>query len=131
MNSVTSNCYPLGLLNIKKYGTILTTDWKTWKTWKMKVVMEKSRNMDNLPKVMEFYDQSWNLTNFTNKLYQICTFFATTKKISIPVASPHFVSFSAKCCAYKIKMRDGHGQSRRGKVREKSWENILSSLLEP
>ena len=35
-------------------------------------VMEKSWNMTNLPKVMEFYFQSWNFTNFAPKMYQIC-----------------------------------------------------------
>ena len=39
-----------------------------WKTWKMKIVMEKSWNMNNWPKVMEFCHQSWNCT----KLYHIC-----------------------------------------------------------
>ena len=38
------------------------------KTWKMKIVMEKSWNMKNLPKVMEFCDQSWNFTNFVPKM---------------------------------------------------------------
>ena len=41
---------------------------------KMKMVMEKSLNMKNLPKVMEFCDQSWNSTNFAPKFYQICIF---------------------------------------------------------
>ena len=32
-----------------------------WKTWKMKVVMEKSWNMNNWPKVMGF----WDFNNFS------------------------------------------------------------------
>ena len=41
---------------------------RDWKTWKMKVVMEKSWNMKNWPKVIEFCDQSWNFTNFAPEL---------------------------------------------------------------
>ena len=78
------------------------------------MVMEKSWNIKNWPKVMEFCDQSWNFTDFVPELYQICTFFATTKKLSIHVESPHFPMFSTKCCKYKIKKRDGHGKSRNG-----------------
>ena len=48
---------------------------RDWKTWKMKMVMEKSWNMKNWPKVMEFCLQSWNFTNFAPKMYQICVFF--------------------------------------------------------
>ena len=40
---------------------------RDWNTWKMKVVMQKSWNMKNWPKVMEFCDQSWNFTNFKIK----------------------------------------------------------------
>ena len=40
-----------------------------WKIWKVKMVMEKSWNMKNWPKVMEFCDQSWNFTNFAPELY--------------------------------------------------------------
>ena len=41
-------------------------------------------------------------------------FFPTTKKLSVDVESPHFLTFSAKCCECKIGKRDGHGQSRNG-----------------
>ena len=37
---------------------------RDWRTWKMKVVKEKSWNMQNWPKVMEFCDKLWNFTNF-------------------------------------------------------------------
>ena len=67
--------------------------------------------MNNWPKVLEFCDQSWNFTNFAPKLYQICTFFATTKKSRFYVESWHFLTFSAK---YKIEKRDRHGKSRIG-----------------
>ena len=41
---------------------------REWKTWKMKIVMEKSWNIENKPKVMEFCNQSWNFTNFAPEL---------------------------------------------------------------
>ena len=83
------------------------------------MVMEKSWNMKNWPKVMEFCDQSWNFTNFAPELYQICNSFVTTKKLSSDLESPHFPMFSRKCCECK---------SGREMVMEKSWKNILSSL---
>ena len=43
-----------------------------WKSWKMKMDMEKSWNMRNWQKVMEFSDQSWNFTNFAFE-FLICT----------------------------------------------------------
>ena len=97
-----------------------------WKTWKMKMVLEKSWNMTNWPKVMEFCDQSWNFTNFAPKLYQICSFFVTSKKLSSVLESAHFLTFSAKCKC-KIRKRDGHEKSRNGhgKVMGKY---LLSSL---
>ena len=98
------------------------------------MVMEKSWNMKNWPKVMEFYEQSWKFTNLAPKLYLISkVFFAATKKLCIDVESPHFLTFSAKCHEGKIENRDGHGKLRNdhGKVMEKSWKNMLSSLWEP
>ena len=74
-----------------------------WKTWKMKMVMEKSWNMKNWPKIMEFCAQSWNVTNFARKLCQICIFLATTKKLSSDLESPHF----HEC---KIGKKYGHGK---------------------
>ena len=41
----------------------------------MKMVMEKSWNMQNWPKVVDFI-----FTNFAPELYEICLFFATTEK---------------------------------------------------
>ena len=78
------------------------------------MVMEKLWNMKNRPKVMEFYYQLWNFTNFAPKMYQICIFCATTKKLSIDLESSHFLTFSAKRCECKIGKRDGHGLSRNG-----------------
>ena len=72
---------------------------------------------------MEFCDQSWNLINFAPQLDQICTFFATTKKLSIDIKSPHFPTFSAKCRQYKIEKRI--------ESMEKSWKDIFLSLWEP
>ena len=45
---------------------------------------------------MTFWDQSWNFSNVAPELHQICTFFATIKKLSIVLESPHFPTFSAK-----------------------------------
>ena len=77
------------------------------------MVMEKSWNMKNWPEV-EFCDQSWNLSNVAPELHQMCTFIATTKKLSINLESPHFPTFTAKCYKCKIEKRDGHGKSRNG-----------------
>ena len=41
-------------------------------------------------------------------------FLVTTKKISSDLESPHFLTFSAKRCEFKIGDRDGHGKSRNG-----------------
>ena len=86
--------------------------------------MEKSWNMQNLPKVMEFCYQSWNFTNFAPEMYVICKKFATTEQLSICVESLHFPVFSVKC--RKIEQKNGHGKLRNG--HGKSWKNILSSL---
>ena len=81
------------------------------------MVMEKSWNMKICPKVMEFCYQSSNFvishqifTNFAPELHQICTFFATTKKLSINVESLHFQTISAKHRKCKIEKRDSHGK---------------------
>ena len=85
--------------------------------------------MNNWPKIKKNCDQSWNSTYFAPKLYYICTFFATTKKININVESLYFPTFSAKCHMYKVETRDGHGKLRNGpgklieKLRKKHlWE---------
>ena len=49
------------------------------------MVNEKSWNMKNWPKVMEFCYQSRKCNNFAPKMYQICILFAVTKKLSIDV----------------------------------------------
>ena len=97
------------------------------KTWKMKIDMEKSWNMKNWPKLMEFCDQSWNSTNFTPNFIKF-VFFVTTKKLSRNLESPHFLTFSAKCCECEIRKGYGHGKLRNGhgRVMKKSWTNILS-----
>ena len=61
--------------------------------------------------VMELYYQSWNF-NFAPEVCHICLFFATTKKLSINVESPHFPTFSAKRSDCKIEKREGHGKLR-------------------
>ena len=68
-----------------------------WKTWKMKMVMEKSWNMTNWLKVMEFYQFC----------HQIVCFFATTKKLSMDVKSPHFLMFFTE--HHEFKKRVGRG----------------------
>ena len=94
------------------------------------MVMEKSWNMKNLPKVISFCDQSWNFTNFVQILPNLHVFnFVSGKKFNINLESPHFAMFSAKCRECKIGKRDGHGKSRNG--HGKVMENILSSMWEP
>ena len=92
---------------------------------------ENGHGKVNLPKVMEFCDQSWNLTNFAPKFYQICIFFVTAKKLSSNRESLHFLMFSAKCCECKIGKRDGHGKSRNGhgKVMEKYFVKYVGTLF--
>ena len=43
-----------------------------WNAWKMKVVMEKSWNMKNWSKFIEFCDQKF--TNSAPELYKTCNF---------------------------------------------------------
>ena len=93
----------------------------------MKVVMEKSWSMKNWPKVMEFCDQSWNYTNFAPKLYQICIFLVTTKKLNSDLESLQFLTFSAKCREWEIGKRNGHGKSRNG--HGKSWKVMENYLV--
>ena len=95
------------------------------------MVREKSGNMKNWTKVMEFCDQSWNFTNLVPKLCQICIFLVPTKKFSSNLESPHFPMFSAKCLECKIGGGGGIVRENQEMVKEKSWKNILSSLWEP
>ena len=74
-----------------------------------KMVMEKPWNMRNLPKIMEFCDQSWHFTNFAPKCYQICIFVVTTKILSSDLENLHFTMFSAKRHKCKIGLRNCHG----------------------
>ena len=61
--------------------------------------MEKSWNMKNWQKVRAFCDQS---SNFASTFYQIRASFADIKKSSISLESLNLLTFSAKCCKYKI-----------------------------
>ena len=76
-----------------------------------------------------------NFTNFVPKFYQICMFFATAKKLSSDLESPHLPIFSAKCRECKFGKRDGHGKSRNGhmkshgKVMEKLFVKYVGTLL--
>ena len=103
-------------------------DWKTWKTWKMTMVMEKSWNMKNWPKI-KF--QSWDFTNFASKMYQICMFFATSKKLSIDVESLRFQTYSAKCRKCKIAKREDYGKltNGHGKVMDKNIVKSVGTLV--
>ena len=96
----------------------------------MKMVMEKSWNMKNWPKVMEFCDQSLNFTTFAPKFDQICSFLVTNKKFSSNLKSLHFPTFSAKCRKCKIGKREGHAKSRNGhgKVMEKYFVASVGTL---
>ena len=89
--------------------------------------MEKSWDMKTLAKshvillsVLEFY-----------KLYQICVFFATTKKLSIDVERPYFPMFSTKCHECKIDEKDGHGKLRNGHgtVMDKYFVKSVGTLV--
>ena len=79
---------------------------------------------------MEFCDRLWNFTKFAPKLYQICIFFVTTKKLSCDLKSPHFLTFSAKRRKFQIGQRDSHGKSRNGpgKVLEKYFVRSVGTL---
>ena len=95
------------------------------------MVMEKSWDMNNWPKVMEFCDHSWNFTNFGSRFYQICIFFVTTKKLSSDLESRYCPTFSAKCLECKFRKREGHGKSRNGhgKVMDKYFVKSVGTLL--
>ena len=73
------------------------------------MVMEKSWNMKNWPKVMEFCDQSWNFTNFAPIVPNIYIY-ATNLEIKLLCRK------SVECL---------------GKTEKFSWKSILSSLWEP
>ena len=64
---------------------------------------EKSQNMKKLPKSIESCYHSWN---FAPELYQICIFFATTKKLSTDVGScsPYFPN--AFCTSPQMQNRE-------------------------
>ena len=86
--------------------------------------------MKNLPKVMEFYDQSWNFISFVSKFYQICIFSVAAKKLSSNLESLYFQTFSTKCPECEIRKRNGHGKSRNGNgiIREKYFVKYLGTL---
>ena len=95
------------------------------------MVMEKSWNMTDWATVMEFCYQSWNFTNFAPKMYQLCMFFATTKKVSIDVESPHFFTFSTKCHTLRretvVDKIEKWSWKSHGKL--KSWKkNVVKSV---
>ena len=62
------------------------------------------------------------LFNFAPELYQICTFLAATKKLSIDLESLHFPMFLAKRREFKME-RNGHG-----KVMEKCLVKSVGTL---
>ena len=90
----------------------------------MKIVMEKSWNMKNWPKVMEFCDQSWHFTSFDPNCAKFVILLALTKKFSSILESPHFPMFSAKC--RKCKIGGEMVMENQEMVRETSGKNILS-----
>ena len=53
-----SRPFPVGLWDRQVNIKHVEGSHGDWKTWKTKMVMEKSWNMKNWPKVMEFCDQS-------------------------------------------------------------------------
>ena len=104
-------------MNIMQFRCMIRvpTETENLETWKKKMVIEKSWNMNNWPKVMEFCDQS---CNFTPKLCQICIFFVTSKKLSSNLESLHVSTFCRKRSKCQIGKKDGHGKSRKyhGKI---------------
>ena len=69
--------------------------------------------MNNWQHAKEFCDQSWNITNFAHKYYQICALFADIKKLGIGLESLHFpqdianVDFEQKHRDWKL---NGYGK---------------------
>ena len=92
-----------------------------WTTWKMKVVMEKSWNMTNWPKVMEFCYQSWNLPILSPRIVLDLYVFLSSLRNLASMQKAEMPTFSAKCRKCKIDKRDGHVKLRHGhrKVTEK------------
>ena len=78
------------------------------------MVMEKSWNMKNWPKVLEFCDSVMEFDQFCPQFVCNLFFLVTTKKLGSDLESQHFCKFSAKHCEFKIGVRDGHGKSRNG-----------------
>ena len=76
----------------------------------MKIVMEKSWNMKNWPKVMEFCDSVMELYQFCPQFVLNLHFFDHHSDLE----SLHFLTFSAKRHKFKIGERVGHGKSRKG-----------------
>ena len=76
----------------------------------MNIFMEKSWNMKNWPKVMEFCDSFMEFYQFCPQFVLNLYFMVITKKLSSDLESLH--------CKFKIGERDGHGKSRNshGKV---------------
>ena len=93
------------------------------------MVMEKSWNMKNWPKVIEFCDQLWNFTNFAPKFYQFCFVLVTAKKLSRNLEIPHFRRFPQNVA--NAKSGREMVMENQEMVMEKSWENVLSSMWEP
>ena len=83
------------------------------------MVLEKSWNMRKWPKVTEFYP-------FCPQIVLNLYFSVITMKLSSDLESPHFPTFSAKRCEFKIGERNGHGKSRYG--HGKVMENIVESV---
>ena len=94
------------------------------------MVMEKSWNMKDWAKVMEFCDQSWNFTNFASLILPNLYFLVITKKLSSNLETPHFLTFSTKCRECKFGKRDAHGKSRigHGGVMEKYFIKSVGTL---
>ena len=61
---------------------------------------------EKLAKNIEYFNQSWEFTNFAPKLYQICRFLATTKKLSINVESAFSDFFSQNTSANAKLIRE-------------------------
>ena len=84
--------------------------------------MEKSWNMKKWQNSWHFVISHGTLPNLVApESYQICASFVDVNKFGICLDSPHFLTFSAKCCECKYFEV----------VTEMSWAKTFQSLWEP
>ena len=86
--------------------------------------------MKKWPKVMEYCDSVMEFFQFCLQIVLNLYFLVPNKKLSSDLESPHFPTFSAKRCKFKIGDRDAHGNSRNGngKVMKKYFVKSVGTL---